>query len=204
MSDYALELTVRNGRIRRALQQAGFKNVAQFCKAHGISRSGIDALLNLKEPPITTRGEWRKEVLRLCDALVVTPDDLFSDAQRVMAVKTNSATIEITEAQMQQIAGEGFEEIRRLTASTIEPDEPIESQELKASLLTALDTLPKNCRDVLVARYGLDGSEGRSVEEIAELRDISRSRVQQIEQKALRILRRPRPGVGSFRERVGR
>lgn len=189
MSDYAVDIKIRNARIRRAIRDRGYKNVAQFCKAHGLHQYEVGALLNLKTPPMNILGQWRPAVIRMCDALMMAPDDLFSDAQRTVSLKSNGKTIEMTEAQVRRIAGSGFEEIKRLQAPEVEPDRQIESEELQAGITEALSILGERYKVVLSARFGLDGNAPKTLDQIAEEHGVSRERIRQMEQRALLTIR---------------
>ncbi|WP_187266498.1 MULTISPECIES: RNA polymerase sigma factor RpoD/SigA [unclassified Salinibacterium] len=58
-----------------------------------------------------------------------------------------------------------------------------------AALHSCLSELPQRDADVLRRRFGLDGTEPRTLEELSEAFGVSRERVRQIEQRALRALR---------------
>ena len=52
-----------------------------------------------------------------------------------------------------------------------------------------LNVLTKQQREVLSRRFGLEGYESATLEEVAQEMDISREKVRQIQEKALRKLR---------------
>jgi RNA polymerase primary sigma factor len=54
-----------------------------------------------------------------------------------------------------------------------------------------LETLSERERAVLEMRFGLDGSQGRTLEEVGRAFGVTRERIRQIEAKALRKLRHP-------------
>ena len=62
---------------------------------------------------------------------------------------------------------------------------------LKSDLMEALSTLTPREEKIIMERFGLDGMGARKLEEIAKDYGLTRERIRQIEQKALRKLRRP-------------
>lgn len=65
------------------------------------------------------------------------------------------------------------------------------SSDLKNNLNELLDTLDPRSRAVIIKRFGLNGGEPMSLEEIGKEFDVTRERIRQIEAKALRKLRYP-------------
>lgn len=62
---------------------------------------------------------------------------------------------------------------------------------LRDELLAALDELTPREKDVILLRYGMDGEEPRTLEEVGRALDVTRERVRQIESSALGKLRKP-------------
>jgi len=63
-------------------------------------------------------------------------------------------------------------------------------QELSKGITEILPLLNEREIEVLTLRYGLDGSEPQTLEEVGKLYDITRERIRQIESKALKKLRK--------------
>jgi len=61
---------------------------------------------------------------------------------------------------------------------------------LRDELMAALDELTPRERDVILLRYGLDGDEPRTLEEVGRALEVTRERVRQIESSALAKLRK--------------
>jgi RNA polymerase primary sigma factor len=68
------------------------------------------------------------------------------------------------------------------------PEDEVEVSLRSQALAHALEALPTRARAVLVLRYGLDGSEPRTLEEIGRHLGLTRERVRQIEVDSLRNL----------------
>ena len=62
---------------------------------------------------------------------------------------------------------------------------------LKEALANTLKTLTEREQKILRLRFGLDNGQGKTLEEIGKIEDVSRERIRQIEAKALRKLRHP-------------
>jgi RNA polymerase primary sigma factor len=68
------------------------------------------------------------------------------------------------------------------------PEETVETQLRRQALLRALGGLPEREREVVTLRYGIDGHEPRTLEEIGRRLGLTRERVRQIELDSLRRL----------------
>ena len=99
MSDYAISIRVRNARIKRKIIECGFRNVHDLCRTAGLQPSTIGALLNLKVPPLTHTGAWRRSAVALAEVLGCTCEELFSVTQRTLALRTNQRESAVTEAE---------------------------------------------------------------------------------------------------------
>ena len=64
---------------------------------------------------------------------------------------------------------------------------------LKEQLMEVLDTLTPREEKVLRLRFGLDDGRARTLEEVGKEFNVTRERIRQIEAKALRKLRHPKP-----------
>ena len=65
------------------------------------------------------------------------------------------------------------------------------NDELRRSLATVVATLTLREQKVLRLRFGLDGGESQTAEEVGKAFNVTRARIHQIEAKALRKLRHP-------------
>ena len=72
---------------------------------------------------------------------------------------------------------------------TQKPDETLIQESLKVEIDRALDRLPEREATVIRLYYGIGNSTSKSLNEIGELYDISRERVRQVKEKALRKLK---------------
>ena len=70
------------------------------------------------------------------------------------------------------------------------PDSSLISESLQKEISRVISTLSDKERDVLKYYYGLDGGPGQKLEDISEKVGLTRERVRQIKEKALRRLRK--------------
>jgi RNA polymerase primary sigma factor len=70
------------------------------------------------------------------------------------------------------------------------PDATLISESLQREISRVIKTLGDNERDVLKYYYGLDGGPAHTLEDISEKVGLTRERVRQIKEKALRRLRK--------------
>ncbi|MBD1878484.1 RNA polymerase sigma factor RpoD [Coleofasciculus sp. FACHB-T130] len=71
------------------------------------------------------------------------------------------------------------------------PEDKVSKNLLREDLESVLDTLSPRERDVIRLRYGLDDGRMKTLEEIAQISNVTSERIRQIEAKAIRQLRHP-------------
>lgn len=71
------------------------------------------------------------------------------------------------------------------------PDDRLDNEYLAKALANLLGTLDKREEDVIIARYGLNQTTPKTLEQIGKEYGLSKERIRQIEQAALRKLRNP-------------
>ena len=73
--------------------------------------------------------------------------------------------------------------------SEVTPDDELINDSLRREIVRALNTLTAREADVVSMYYGLNGNSGATLEEIGEKFELTRERVRQIKEKAIRRLR---------------
>ena len=170
MTDYSVKVTVRNGRILRLMRAAGIETQTELARRAGVGVNYLNAIIALRERPTLRDGQYREVVERIAGILNCDPDDMFSDAQRDMALASNSHVIEMDEAQVAMLAAPDMEasswvrlEVQRLIAATELSEREIEIVE------------------------GINA--GETLDDVGSRVGVSRERVRQIHIKALRKLK---------------
>ena len=74
---------------------------------------------------------------------------------------------------------------------TLGPEELAIQSELRVILKDVLNSLKHPQAIILRMRFGMDGSDTHTLEEVGQLFSVTRERIRQIEAKALRVLRQP-------------
>ncbi len=76
------------------------------------------------------------------------------------------------------------------------PHDVFVASEDQASMRQSLDDLQERDRQIIVLRYGLNDNDPKTLGEVAEMLGLSRERVRQIEERAIRTLRRAAQKAG--------
>lgn len=187
MTDYRVTVTVKNARILRAMERAGFDSVAALARAMDISTTTLHTLLALRRSPLSRgRGangdnnrplRWIPTVEKLSFILKVPVEELFSPAQRNPSGSLNRKSIDVSETDVRAyIANASF------TAPALE-DGLIKKDTLRKIIIEAkLDAR----EDEIVAGTFF---EDKYAPDFAEKFGISKTRADQLRDKALRKLK---------------
>lgn len=118
----------------------------------------------------------------IADELDITVERLRYIVQASYRAKPKSLNLTIDENQT---------ELGQILADdSANPTDFVFEQELSARVRTLLDTLSPKEKDVIILRFGLKDGQTKTYEQIGEVCGISRERVRQIKNKALRLLKR--------------
>jgi len=74
--------------------------------------------------------------------------------------------------------------------NTLDIEKDINEEDLKRAIETLLDALSPRERTILIHRFGLNGEEPKTLNEVGEIVGLSRERVRQIENRILKKLRK--------------
>jgi len=189
VNEYRIKVTVRNNLILNAIENAGHKSVAAFCKSIGMSPQKVTELIAMRKPPLNTNGEFSHMAKLLMDELCVAPTDLWTSEQLTLKLKRNTAQRDVSSEGMRAALGMHAEEMLELMKPD-DPDETVLKHEMVKVVDEQLESLTPREALVLRMRFGL-GCEEHTFEEIGDKFDLTRERVRQIEAKALRKMKNP-------------
>ena len=175
MSDYYATLKVQQGRIKEAMARKGMKTVAELSRACDVGQGTLGKLLNFKDTPRNKRGQWRPPVLRMCEALDETPEQLFPEHLQYEVLTNNIAAY----ADQFQLSGG--------VAGYLEPSITPDTGFCREALDEVMSTLED--REAAILRHRFYDEE--TLGEIGDRFGLQRERVRQIEAKALRKMRHP-------------
>jgi hypothetical protein len=190
MSDYTISVKVRNGRIRRKIAECGFGSVNELCRKSGLPPHEVGALLNLKLPPLTGAGRWRRTAAALAEVLGCTCEELFSDTQRTLALRDNSGECFITESGLLKLSSRAQRPLLENPGEQLLED--ADEQTKVEVIRRALDGLNLEARDrsIVESHFGI-GCEERTLADLALAHDVS---YQFVQSRLNRVLWRLRGG----------
>jgi RNA polymerase sigma factor (sigma-70 family) len=166
--DYEIQIKIRNARLRRLIVAKGFKTAAEFCRAYGIRMQGISALLTMRLSPINPgSNDWSKLAMDVSAALTTDPEIIWPEHMR-RRLEKNTYVIPIS-PDVELIAGDQNPEI---------------AYQMKAAAGKLLAVLNDREREVIEARM-----KDVTLEELGKERGVSRERIRQHENKALRKMK---------------
>lgn len=185
--DYRLEMKIRNNRILELIEETGAKTIGEFCRINEVvakDNGHIGDLVNMKVSPLNREGDFTPVVKRLCDALVCSPEDLFTHDQMMAELETNKRTLKVNEAQVKFMLSHEPEQVLL--------EDMVAKDQLDTALAAMVEELTPREAKVIKMRFGLEGTEPMTLNEVAKKFDVCGQRIRQIEMKALRKMRHPK------------
>ena len=173
--DFNLKVTVRNGRLLRAIRER-YSSVADMCRKMSRSHQTVNKLITMKSVPYNSKG-WTDLALDVAGMVGRDPEDLWPNHMRELRLNKSTSEVNLDLDDVKKLVQEG-------------------SSEKTISQLSAISQFSQKLtpreRDVLARRFAQDQSLG----ECAISLRISRERVRQIEAKALRKMRKVASDLG--------
>lgn len=195
-ADFRVTIVVRNKRLMSAIERAGFKSAKAFSVACGVSYHSTIQYLNLTLAPLDKTGNWRPAVDKMAAKLLTPPEELFPPNFIKSAFAKNRVTRDVTETELAAIAA------NHVTDET--PEQTMLVNEEIEKLMGAVGTLNEREQRVVSKRFGLNGCEPQTLEQVSALEGVCRERIRAIELKALRKLRHPSKGLNSLTALLGK
>lgn len=181
MSDYRVTVKVRNARLLRAIENAGYKSIHKFAHDAGVQYTSIVDLINMTTSPLgKRRGEVRPYVEKIMDFLCEPFEALFTE-QQCEALTTNKSERDVSAEQVFALMNDSSDEAQDPYLLMCESDRGQMIAEM-------LNELTDKERAVVVARNGFAG-DAMTLDAVAAQYGVTRERIRQIECKALRKLR---------------
>jgi RNA polymerase sigma factor (sigma-70 family) len=180
-----LQLITRNARLFDSRKEMGFTAPA-FAATVGISPGRLRLIETLKRVPT------EDEICRMAIALEKMPEYLFPD-KLLTAVQAGVFAKRQVELDAPQL-----DNLRLISRPMLLTDgglgqveQKVDGQYLRSRIEKVFRTLAPREVKVLKLRFGLDGGNARTLDEVAAMLDVTRERIRQIEIQALRKLRHP-------------
>ena len=179
MKPYRIKVSIRNNLLLNAIEEQGYPTVAAFERAMG---GRISSLVSMRVAPLLDSGEFSKEAKMAMEVLGAAPSDLWTEQQLTIKLHRNSGEREI-DADLVHHLLEQRSQVDYLPS----PEDHLLERETNQLVHDLLNTIRPREKDVLISRYQND----ETFDEVGKKMNVTRERVRQIEQKALRKLRDP-------------
>ena len=180
MSDYRIKITIRNDRLLRAIEEAGYKSVQQFALDNFFHYDKVNRLIRGVFKPITEEGSLKpfcSEVLRVLGKKI---EDCFTPKQ-LQGFKKSTFVTSVDEKTLMQLSQNN---------STVEL-KLVENDVKKIIDKIFLENLRPKEERILRMRYGIGLDTSHTLEQIGLEFSVTRERIRDLETKAIEKLKKP-------------
>ncbi len=175
MSEYRLIIRVKNNLLHTLMVDSGIANQAELARAVGLAPSVIGLVANLKVGAFNADGTPSKATSVLCDYFGCLPEDIYP--REVLHTGIPKNVIERV-VSSQEVA-------KHLQQQAADPAVMLEEKIDGTYLLQQIARLTKRQQEVIKGRF----FEDKTLAELGERFGVSRTRINDIERKALNKLR---------------
>jgi RNA polymerase sigma factor (sigma-70 family) len=180
MKDYRIKISIRNDRLLSAIEEAGYKSARQFALQNAMEPEKVGRIIRGAEKPIDKHGNITKNCSEILSLLNKTLKECFTERQ-LEGFKNTTFETKIEEKDLKKL----INPIKSHEVKVIEQDVKNNLYEIFSKHLTPRE------EKVLRMRFGIGLNTDYTYEEIGLSFCLSRERVRQIEQRALRKLKHP-------------
>ena len=177
MSDYELQISVKNAPLLNLMRKNGITKLTQLAELADVGYQQLCNFANLKMTIYNAKGEVRLTPAKLSDFFNVMPEELAPEPQHYTPLSKNKVSVQLNAEQMFALTHQHTE---------VDPVALFTEGEMQKNVHKMLEHLTPREKKVLTKRY----LEEQTFREISEDLGVSTERVQQIEWKALRTVRR--------------
>lgn len=183
MDEYRVKVTVRNNLLMTAIEDAGYKSQSDFAKAIGYTPQELNALVAMRNTPITSDGNFTELASAIMEFLGACPTDLWSTEQLNMKLKKNSADMKMGLGELKLVL-----DAVNTPQLEVDMDKNIHDEQSQHIMEDMLDSLTPREAKILRLRFGM-GCEEHTLEEVGKLFGLTRERIRGLEARALRKMR---------------
>ena len=187
MNEYRVKVTVRNNLLLSAIEEAGYKSQSEFARAAGLNATEVNSLVAMRKAPIGTDGAFIEPAKVIMEVLGACPTDLWTEEQLTTELRRNTVEKELSREAVMMALEMNCQNLVAIEAV----EKHLEEDDFKRVMNDTLDSLTPRESKILRLRFGLDMDEECTSEKIGSMFDITKSRIGQIEAKALRKMRHP-------------
>lgn len=187
MREYRVKVTVRNNLLLTAIEEAGYKTQAEFARAANLSTTQVNSLVAMRLAPIGERGDFIDPAKQIMEVLGACPTDLWTEEQLNLSLKRNTSERNYGQEELNLSMVKATENL----LVDFNLGKNIDEKETHDRVEYYLDSLTPREAKVLRLRFGIDIDKEHTLDEIADMFDVTRERIRQIEMKALRKMRHP-------------
>jgi RNA polymerase sigma factor (sigma-70 family) len=191
--EVVVQAQIKNGLLYRAVQKCGSQ--AALAEYLGVWPSEVGRWLKMQSVPRfrDPNPRWAKKYAELDLKLVtligvglnlIFPEELETNREVIAKAVFMEAVVDMP---IEQLITAGAVPKQLVSA----PDDRINAMEFRKTLRNVLETLTPREEKIIKMRYGLDGYEEMTLEEVSQQVGVTRERIRQIEARALRLLRHP-------------
>lgn len=179
--DLLVESRFRNAVLYELMEGRTAAEVAKLC---GVPDTVFGQLLNLRISPFGKRGAYKAECVRVATYFRMLPDQVFPPP--LYALQLPDRVLRTYESEEVAPLFAAMQQSRLLD----NPEEKHIREDNKRIIESVLDTLPSpRTISILKKRFGLEGDDPMTLEELAAEFGVTPERIRQIETKGLRQLR---------------
>ena len=161
--DFSVKITVRNGRLLRAILE-NYQSVSELARKLSVSSNCIYKLVGMKTKPVNSKG-WTKLAEDVALMVGKDPIDLWPEHLREIKLQRSSSELDLSLEQVQQLVAEGSHD------NLLSQNKAIKDM---------IGNLNEREKIVISLRY----HDGKTLSEIGSYLNLSNERVRQIEARA--------------------
>ena len=180
MSDYRIKITIRNDRLLRAIEDAGYKRARQFALDNCLDYGGVISLIRGARKPITEEGSLKPSCAEILRILGKKIEDCFTPKQ-LQGFKKSSFVTSVDEKSLMQISQNNSAVELKL----------VENDVKKIMDKIFLENLRPKEEKILRMRYGIGMDDNHTLAEIGLEFNVSSSRIGDITKNAIKKLKKP-------------